>query len=156
MPDDLYDRDILAWSEREAALLRRLAVGERVNNVDWPHLVEDIEDLGLSELNAVRSHLEQILLHLLKLRTWPESQSVRHWRVEVVAFQRDAARRFAPSMRQRIDLEGLYRDAADQLEAGRLEDEPPLALPERCPFELDQLLTETWERLEAMARDTEG
>ena len=29
---DLYDNDILLWSEREAALLRRLAAGERVND----------------------------------------------------------------------------------------------------------------------------
>jgi hypothetical protein len=31
MPDDLYDRDVLAWSEYQADLLRRLARGERVN-----------------------------------------------------------------------------------------------------------------------------
>ena len=153
MPNDLYDRDILAWSEREAALLRRLARGERVNDVDWAHLVEEIEDVGLSELNAVRSHLELLLLHLLKLRLWPDDPSVRHWRAEVVAFQRNAARRFAPSMRQRIDLDGLYRDAADRLQAGRMQDEPALRLPETCPFGLDALLTEPWGRLETRARE---
>jgi len=31
MPDDLYDRDALAWSEHQASLLRRVARGERVN-----------------------------------------------------------------------------------------------------------------------------
>lgn len=154
MPDDLYERDVLAWSEREAGYLRRLSLGERVNDLDWAHLVEEIEDVGLSELNAVVSHLEQVLVHLLKLRAWPESQSARHWRVEVVAFQRNAARRFAPSMRRRIDLNRLYRDAADQLEAGRERGDPPLGLPEDCPFTLDQLLAEQWERLEAVARAT--
>jgi Domain of unknown function DUF29 len=53
MPDDLYDRDILAWSEHQATLLRRAALGERVNDIDWAHVVEEIEDVGLSELNAV-------------------------------------------------------------------------------------------------------
>ena len=153
MPDDLYDRDILAWSEREAALLRRLARGERVNDVDWAHLVEAIEDVGLSERNAVRSCLERLLLHLLKLRLWPDDPSVRHWRTEAVAFQRSAARRFAPSMRRRIDLDGLYRDAVDRLQAGRMEDEPALRPPETCPFELDALLTEPWGRLETRARE---
>ena len=28
---DLYEADILLWSEQQAALLRRLAAGERVN-----------------------------------------------------------------------------------------------------------------------------
>ena len=82
----------------------------------------------------------------------PEDQAARHWRVEVVAFQRNAARRFAPSMRQRIDLARLYRDAADQLEAGREHGDPSLGLPEVCPFTLDQLLTERWERLEEVVR----
>jgi hypothetical protein len=53
MPDDLYDRDILTWSEHQSFLLRRVARGERVNVVDWPHLVEQIEDVGISQLNAV-------------------------------------------------------------------------------------------------------
>jgi hypothetical protein len=34
MPDDLYARDALAWSERQAALVRRVARGEPVNDVD--------------------------------------------------------------------------------------------------------------------------
>jgi hypothetical protein len=29
MPDDLYERDILEWPERQANLLRRVANGER-------------------------------------------------------------------------------------------------------------------------------
>lgn len=48
MPDDLYERDILIWSEQQADLLRRVARGERVNGVDWAHVAEEIEDVGLS------------------------------------------------------------------------------------------------------------
>jgi Domain of unknown function DUF29 len=59
MPDDLYDHDILTWSRHQAALLRRLSRGEPVNGVDWEHVVEEIEDVGLSELNAVRGYLRQ-------------------------------------------------------------------------------------------------
>jgi phage-related minor tail protein len=44
---DLYGDDIHLWSERQGALLRRLAAGEAVSDqVDWPHVVEEIEDLG--------------------------------------------------------------------------------------------------------------
>ena len=46
---DLYEADILAWSENQAALLRRLATGERVNNqIDWANVVEEIESVGRS------------------------------------------------------------------------------------------------------------
>jgi hypothetical protein len=82
MPNDLYERDILSWSEHQADLLRRLARGERVNDVDWEHVVEEIEDAGLFELNAVRSYLRLMLVHLLKLQGWPDNPAADHWRRE--------------------------------------------------------------------------
>ena len=43
---NLYDTDILAWSERQADLLRRVAAGERANDqVDWGNVAEEIEDI---------------------------------------------------------------------------------------------------------------
>ena len=48
---DLYDADILQWSEHQAALLRRRAAGELVNeaDLDWPNIAEEIESLGKSQ-----------------------------------------------------------------------------------------------------------
>lgn len=67
MPDDLYDRDVLIWSEQQAELLRRLAAGERVNDaLDWPNLIEEVESVGRLELHACQSLLRQALVHLLK------------------------------------------------------------------------------------------
>ncbi len=147
MPDDLYDRDVLAWSQHQATLLRRIARGERVNDVDWDHVIEEIEDVGLSELHAVESYLELILVHLLKIDTWPDSDAVNHWRAELVSFQSNALRRFAPSMRQRIDIAHAYRSATRQvalLNGGDLPD----WWPAECPFTVDQLLNETHGTLE--------
>jgi hypothetical protein len=141
MPDDLYDRDVLAWSAQQADLLRRLARGERVNGIDWAHVAEEIEDVGISELNAVRSHLRLLLVHLLKLRGWPDSPSVGHWRGEVVSFQADAAQRFAPSMRQKIDLSQIHLRACAQIRAVSYDGRTAGALPDSCPFTLDELLT---------------
>jgi hypothetical protein len=134
-----YDQDILAWSDQQAELLRRLAKGERVNGIDWAHVVEEIEDVGLSELNAVRSLLRQMMVHLLKCAFWAEHAAVRHWREEVVAFQADAEQRFAPSMRQRIDLDRLFAVAVRQVAASDLGD-AGRNMPDACPWSLDQLL----------------
>ena len=70
---DLYDTDILEWSERQGALLRRIAAGERVNDadVDWPNIVEEIESVGNEQLHAVESLLVQALVHMLKAEAWP-------------------------------------------------------------------------------------
>lgn len=43
MPDDLYSRDALSWAEQQAALLRRLAIGGRPNEIiDWPNIIGEI------------------------------------------------------------------------------------------------------------------
>ncbi|HEY7578968.1 MAG TPA: DUF29 domain-containing protein [Acetobacteraceae bacterium] len=149
MPDDLYDRDILAWSQHQASLLRRVARGERVNEVDWEHVVEEIEDVGISQLNAVQSHLRLMLVHLLKVHCWPESPSVGHWRAEIVSFQAEATQRFAPLMCQRIDLERLYRSAREQISVATYDGREPLASPETSPFTLDQLLNDLGHSLQA-------
>jgi hypothetical protein len=143
MPDGLYERDVLAWSQHQADLLRRLARGERVNDVDWTNIAEEIEDVGLSELHSVESFLTLIVVHLLKLNAWPDSEACGHWREEVVTFQTNARRRFAPSMAQRIDVDELYRDAIKRSRAGA----PNTRFPPDNPFALEGLLHEEWDAL---------
>src|SRR5580704_10726217 len=102
---DTYDDDILLWSERQAELLRRHAGPARENDsIDWSHIIEEIEDVGLSSLRACRSSLLLALLHILKADAWPSSRDVPHWRAESRRFRGDAADAYTNSMRQRIDL----------------------------------------------------
>jgi Domain of unknown function DUF29 len=68
MTQPTYDDDILIWSEEQAALLRRVAAGERVNNVDWENVIEEIESVGSEQLHAVEALLGQALRHMLKVR----------------------------------------------------------------------------------------
>jgi hypothetical protein len=139
MPDGLYERDILVWAEEQADLLRRLWRGERLNAaIDWPNLIEEVGDVGLSELRACQSLLSQAMVHLLKLRFNPGDASL-HWRGEIVGFLAGALRRFTPSMRQRIDIDDLFATAVKQVREARLV-EPGLFDGKRCPLELDALL----------------
>jgi hypothetical protein len=141
--DELYDTDILEWSERQAALLRRLAAGERVNDhdVDWPNIVEEIESVGRDQLRAVESFLVQAIAHMLKAEGWPSSRDAPNWLAESRRFQGDAASRFAPSMRPRIDLERVYRRALSALPA-TMDGQAPLPIPAVCPFTLEELLSD--------------
>ena len=140
MPDGLYERDVLVWSQHQADLLRRLGRGERVNDVDWANVAEEIEDVGLSELHAVESYLNLMMVHLLKIRASPDHRAVGHWYSEIVAFQGNAQRRFTPTMRQRIGLGALYADALRQLRAGDRRRTTLRPWPDANPFTLDRLL----------------
>ncbi len=96
--------------------------------------------MGLSELRACKSLLRQALVHLLKLHAWPDSRAAAHWRSEVIGFRADMRDRFAPSMRQRISLDEVYRVALEQMQAGTDDSGEPRPVPAACPFALDDLL----------------
>jgi hypothetical protein len=139
---DLYDEDILLWSERQAALLRRVAAGEPVNEPpDWQNIIEEVESVGREQLHAVESLLMQALIHRLKADGWPLSRDVDNWRADARGFLAQARRRFAPSMRQNLDLPGIYADALAALPE-QMDGQPPRLLPQECPVTLDQLLAE--------------
>ena len=106
---DLYDTDVLLWSEQQAGLLRRRAAGELVNEaeLDWPNIAEEIESVGSEQRHAVESLLMQALLHRLKIEAWPLSRDVPHWQAEARGFRDDAAARFAPSMREPVSYTHL-------------------------------------------------
>jgi uncharacterized protein DUF29 len=139
MPD--YDTDILTWSERQAALLRRRAAGELINDVhlDWSNIAEEIEDLGRSELRSCRSLLRQALRHMLKAEAWPLSRDAPTWRADAIDFRRQARDAFVPSMRQKIDVADLYADALAAMPE-TVDGVPPLPVPDVCPVTLDELL----------------
>jgi hypothetical protein len=138
-----YDTDILLWSERQAELLRRRAAGELVNEaaLDWPNIAEEIESVGNEQLHAVTSLLVQALTHMLKAEAWPLSREVPHWQAEARRFRGDAADRFAPSMRQRIDLAKLYRRALRAVPE-TIDGQSPLPMSEVCTVTLDELLSD--------------
>lgn len=139
MPDGLYETDALAWAEQQSDLLSRLAAGERLNAaVDWEHVVEEIRDVGISELHRCESLLTQAIIHLFKLHLWPASQAAIHWRRETGVFLVGAKRHFTTSMRQRIDVASLYADAVRVMLAGG--DIRKESLPGACPLEFDALL----------------
>ncbi len=140
MAGDLYDRDILTWSERQADLLRRVAAGQAPNEMpDWENIIEEIESVGRCDLHAVESWLMQAFLHDLKADAWPQSPNVPHWRAEARLFRRQMRRRFTESMRQRIDIAELYRDALAGL-PDTLDGQPALPVPRVCTMLLHQIL----------------
>ena len=138
---DLYETDALAWSEQQAALLRHVAKGERINEmVDWPNVIEEIEAMGRAELHGCESLLRQALLHLLKLHLRPDDMAALHWRGEVDEFLAAAQDHFSPAMRQRISLEKLYKRATHRLRLTTNDPDSLRTVPTTCPYTLDDLL----------------
>jgi hypothetical protein len=144
---DLYDIDILAWSEQQAEALRLLAMRRDLPNaLDLTHVVEEIEDVGRSQLQAVESYIGLILAHAIKCWADPDARSLLHWHAEIGNWQTELARRLTASMRSRIDLNREWRRAVRQavLDLKAQSADPAavavqLARDMACPLSLDDL-----------------
>jgi hypothetical protein len=138
-----YEADIVLWSEHQSELLRRRAAGQLVNeaDLDWTNIAEEIESVGSEQRHAVESLLLQALIHMLKAEAWPLARDVPNWRADAIAFRAQAANRFVPSMRQRIDLARIYRQARRAIPE-TMDEQAPLPTPEFCPVTLDELLSD--------------
>lgn len=78
MPDGpRYDDDFYAWTQYQAKVLRELRTDD--NRFDREHLAEEVEDLGKSERDAVRSQVRRIIEHLLKLAYSPAAGPRYEW-----------------------------------------------------------------------------
>ena len=137
---DLYEADILLWSEHQRDLLRRVAAGEAVNETpDWPNIIEEVESVGREQLHAVESLLFQALVHMLKAKAWPDSRDAEAWLADARGFRVQARRRFVPSMRQRVDIAGIYADALKAVPETAY-GQPPQPVSPTCAMTLEELL----------------
>src|SRR5258708_17193725 len=60
-----YEDDFYAWTQYQAEVLRTMPAPD--NRFDRQHIAEEIEDLGKSERDTVRSQIRRIIEHFLKL-----------------------------------------------------------------------------------------
>jgi hypothetical protein len=86
---DLYDTDVLLWSERQSSLLRRVAAGEPVNEApDWANIIEEIDALAKSERSTLASHIRTVIEHLARLDVSPATDPRNGW-IETIIRTRD-------------------------------------------------------------------
>jgi hypothetical protein len=139
-----YDADFFAWTQHQARLLRsfRKWAADLPPEIDFAQVAEEIEDLGKAELNAVKSFVRQILVHLIEAASDPRSQALAHWRSEATSFHADLLDRYEASMRQRIDIDALWQRARGVADAVLGEHGSTIAagIPEECPFSVADIV----------------
>jgi hypothetical protein len=132
----LYETDVVAWAERQAEALR----AGRFDDLDLENLAEEIGDVSRREAEALESHLETLLMHLLKWRHDPDHRS-RSWEGTIRVARHKTAKllRDSPSLPPR--LPALVEDAypAARIRAGVEIGLAEQTFPAACPFSLDQI-----------------
>ena len=136
-----YETDFYQWTQQQAALIRQGQFSE----LDTAHLIDEIEDMGASNRRALGSHVENILMHLLKWQYQPDRRG-RSWKSSILK-GRNAVDRLledSPSLAPQLPalVTAEYRRARKEAES-----ETGLALatfPEQCPFTVDQITGDYW------------
>jgi hypothetical protein len=141
---ELYDQDLYAWTQEQAARLREGAVHE----LDLEHLIEEIEDVGHSQRDALASHLLVLLTHLLKLaiaareRPGDLARAGRGWRTTCRTQRRLLDKRLCrnPSLRPTVPEECAEAYAIAREEAATALDVEEAVVPLVCPWTPEQVL----------------
>ncbi|MCS6779207.1 MAG: DUF29 domain-containing protein [Geminicoccaceae bacterium] len=148
-PAELYERDFYAWTRQQARALARLRGGAGNLGLDPAHLAEEIRDLGSEQRHAIESQLERLIEHLLKLEYSQLAEPRRVWGRSVIGARDEIERRLTPSIarllaRRLAKLYGRARRNARLALLDHPEPEVAVALPETCPYTLEQLLDDGW------------
>jgi hypothetical protein len=142
-----YDDDFFAWTQHQAMVLRTMAVAD--NRFDRENVAEEIESLGRSDRDAVRSQIRRIIEHLLKLAYSPAQQPRFDWMASIAEARAALGDKISATLRQdaEIMLPKLYEDGRDRAELGlRSHGEVQAAdnLPAECPYTIEEILRRGW------------
>lgn len=137
MTASLYEQDFYRWLEKTAQHLRE----GRLEELDIPNLVEEIEAMGRSEKHAIQSNLIIVLLHLLKYKyqlqkrtsSWLSSIAEHRDRIEIAIAD-------SPSLQPYVGevFEKCYNKARRR---AALETDLPIdTFPVESPFTVEETL----------------
>jgi hypothetical protein len=148
MPDGpRYEDDFYAWTQHQAEVLRTMPVSD--NRFDRVRVAAEIEDLGKSERDAVRSQIRRIIEPLLKLAYSPAEQPRYDWMETIVDARQELFDKLTPTLRREVEgtLDKLYGDARRRATLGLQrygESDAAKRLPITCPYSWDEICQEDW------------
>ncbi|MBE9256640.1 MULTISPECIES: DUF29 domain-containing protein [Dolichospermum] len=136
----LYESNYSQWLDETIKNLKSRQLGD----IDYDHLIEELEELAKTEKRRVRSLLEQIIRHLLLYQNWhiEKPRNANHWAAEIISFRNQINEELATNLRNHLaeNINIIYSNALDYVKAKT----KLTNLPEICPYTLDQILDKNW------------
>lgn len=137
--EKLYEEDYVCWLDETVEQLRK----KDIENLDWEHLIEEIEGLGNEQRRKVDSYLRQLLIHLLLYQYWisEKERCAKGWEDEIANFRDELEDLFNSKTLYNYGLEQVdevYRKAKRRaIQKTGLSSEQ---FPNQCPFTTKQIL----------------
>lgn len=133
----LHELDFYAWTQQQVDLIK----AGKLTDVDFEHVLEEIESMGASERRELISRLAVLLAHLLKWHYQPSFRG-RSWQLTIKEQRRQLHRHLKdnPSLHARLEefIADSYIDSV--LLAAKETGLDESAFPIQCPYAQDDLL----------------
>jgi hypothetical protein len=137
---DLYERDFNAWIAQQVDLLR----AGRKGDIDAAHLIEELEDMGKSNLRELQSRLVILVAHLLKWQyqlhelseRWQEFEG-KSWRDTIIEQRAQISALFEDSPSLKHNLADALQRAYPKARSLALKQTglPDGSIPSRCIYD---------------------
>ena len=130
---DLYNTDYYTWAMTNAELLKE----DKLDEIDYINLAEEVKDLGNSEYYRLVSFLANLLSHIYKWDNQPDLRT-KSWNLTIYNSVKQIIKTIKsnPGLKSKIGLafEDAWTDAVDILSKD-IKDESVLDLiPDNCPY----------------------
>ena len=137
---ELYQNEYDQWLAEIVKLLK----SRDLDQLDYDNLIEELEALGRSERNAVKSLLLQIIIHLMLYQFWQEARerNSNHWAAEIITFRVQLEDKMTTNLRNYLESElpKIYQNALLIVQKKTQLN----SLPEQCLYSLEQLFDKHW------------
>jgi hypothetical protein len=142
---ELYEHDFNAWIHNQISLLK----AGKTNEIDVEHLIEELEDMGKSNLRELESRFIILIAHLLKwqfqlatLETQWQDFEGKSWRKTIIEQRTQLLYllKKVPSLKQKLPhaITEAYSEAA--MLAVKESKLSQAIFPTDCPYTIEQLL----------------
>ncbi|HLO88662.1 MAG TPA: DUF29 domain-containing protein [Nostocaceae cyanobacterium] len=134
---NLYDQHFYLWTQTIVQNLKE----NKLNEIDIPNLIEEIESIGRSEKRELKSRLIVLLMHLLKWQYQPGKRS-ESWRSTITEQHIciEALLEDSPSLRPLLTEAFADCYAKARLKASEETGIKLNFLPQESPFSLEEVV----------------
>lgn len=137
-PRTRYEDDLYTWVQEQVALL----LAGKLSEIDAQNIAEELNDVGKSEINGLRSSIAVLTQQLLKWDHQPTRRS-RSWMATVNEQRRHIQQALddSPGMKSKLTrtIEQGYASGRDQAVAETNLDY--IVFPEACPYSFEEMMT---------------
>ncbi|MTW20637.1 DUF29 domain-containing protein [Allochromatium palmeri] len=144
---EIYERDFDAWVQSQVFLLRQGKTGE----IDVEHLIEELEEMGKSNLRELESRFIILIAHLLKWQfqlemlamQWKEFEG-KSWRKTIIEQRTQISFliKKVPSLKSSLHLAMTEAYTEARRLAIKETALAPEVFPIDCPYSVEQLFDE--------------